>query len=104
MNDPRGFVMARITSKKKRIWNQPLFVMIRTFLDATWRTRDRRASPRKPPATQSYRASSLPQSIAEFHIQDRKDKKHQRRDRKNRIEHGFPSLGRWRANWRIISR
>ena len=31
MNAPRGFVMARITSRKKRIWSQPFVVMLEVF-------------------------------------------------------------------------
>src|SRR5713101_4266361 len=83
MNEPSGFVSASTTNKKNRIWNHPLFVMVRTFPGAASRTRDRRAKPRTPPAKQLYRAFSLPQSIAEFHVQNGQSKKDHRRDEKN---------------------
>jgi hypothetical protein len=31
MNAPRGFVMASITARKKRIWSQPFVVILEVF-------------------------------------------------------------------------
>src|SRR4029077_2027658 len=85
MNEPSGFVSARTTRRKNRIWNQPLFVMVRIFPDAASRTQGRSANPRTPPARRPYQAFSLPQCIAEFHIQNGQHKKDNRRDGKNRV-------------------
>src|SRR5258705_1428 len=52
MNAPSGFVSASTTRRKNRIWNHPLFVMVRTFPDAASRTRDKPAEPSKRPAKQ----------------------------------------------------
>src|SRR5271169_2796245 len=83
MNEPSGFVSASTTSRKNRIWNQPLFVMVRTFPDAASRTQGRSEDPRTLPGIRPCRALSLPQSITEFHVQYGQHKKHQGRDSKN---------------------
>src|ERR1019366_1209900 len=74
MNAPRGLVSANTTRRKKEIWSQPFVVMVRTSPDAASRTPDIRATQRKPPAKQSYRAFSLPQSVTEFDVQDSRRK------------------------------
>ncbi len=92
MNEPSGFVSASTTSRKSRIWNQPLFVIVRIFPDAASRTLDRQANPHTPPAIRPYQTFSLPQCVAEFHVQNRQHKKDQCRDGKNRVQHRRPSF------------
>jgi hypothetical protein len=68
MNAPSGFVSANTTSRKTMIWNHPLFVMARTFPDATSRTRDIQAGPRRRQAKQLCPAFLLPQSVTKLDV------------------------------------
>src|SRR5260370_41961112 len=92
MNEPSGFVIASTINKKKRIWNQPLFVIVRTFPGAASRTQGKRVKPRTLSGIRRYRTFFLPQSIAEFHVQNGQDKKDQCGDRKNGVKHRRPSF------------
>src|SRR6266436_9172914 len=91
MNAPRGLVSANTTSRKNRIWNHPLFVMVRTFPDAASRTRDIRAEPRKRPAKQLCPAFPLPQSVAELDVDHRRYKEDYTCHAKNCVQHLFSS-------------
>jgi hypothetical protein len=47
MKTPSGLVIAKITSKKKKIWNQPLGVMAKNLPGGEGPSADSRRVPRK---------------------------------------------------------
>src|SRR6266404_247745 len=91
MNAHSGVVSASTTRRKNSIWNQPLFVMVRTFPDAASRTRDKPAEQSKRPAKQLCPAFPLPQSIAELDVDHRHYKEDYTCYAKNCVQHLFSS-------------
>src|SRR6267378_2623222 len=87
MNAPSGFVSAKTTSRNIMIWNHPLFVMARTFPDATSRTRDIQTGPRKRQAKRLCPAFLLPQFVTKLDVNYRSRKKDQSRYAKYCVQH-----------------